>query len=53
MNLINEKGEDFINTELERLQNIQKGKITPEKKNEIQARINILSSFTQFSKDEL
>ncbi|GAB6030196.1 hypothetical protein CHUAL_005872 [Chamberlinius hualienensis] len=52
MNKIVERGDGFVTAELERMQTIQKGKVTTEKKNEFQAKINILLSFTINNKDK-
>lgn len=40
-----EKGDDFVSNELKRVQSLAKGKISKEKKEEMQQRINILHSF--------
>ncbi|GLH05240.1 hypothetical protein R5R35_010487 [Gryllus longicercus] len=40
-----EKGDDFIEKEMKRVQNLAKGKVSKEKKEEILQRINILQSF--------
>ncbi|GFG30294.1 hypothetical protein Cfor_04448 [Coptotermes formosanus] len=40
-----DKGDDFVSNELKRVQSLAKGKITKEKKEEMQQRINILQSF--------
>ncbi|XP_067015179.2 endoplasmic reticulum resident protein 29 [Anabrus simplex] len=40
-----EKGEEFIPSELKRVQNLAKGKISKEKKEEMEQRLNILQSF--------
>uniref|UniRef100_T1IXD9 Endoplasmic reticulum resident protein 29 n=1 Tax=Strigamia maritima TaxID=126957 RepID=T1IXD9_STRMM len=45
MRKVIEKGEELIESELDRIGNIQKGKITKEKRDEIQSRLNILQSF--------
>uniref|UniRef100_A0A646QHS0 Endoplasmic reticulum resident protein 29 n=1 Tax=Hemiscolopendra marginata TaxID=943146 RepID=A0A646QHS0_9MYRI len=51
MSKVIERGDDLVENEVERLTNIQKSKITKEKKEEMQARLNILQSFRV--KDEL
>jgi len=40
-----DKGDDFVSNELKRVQSLAKGKISKEKKEEMQQRINILQSF--------
>ncbi|KAG8233421.1 hypothetical protein J437_LFUL013415 [Ladona fulva] len=45
-----EKGPDFVDTEVKRVEGIIKGKVSKEKKEEMQYRINILQSFRR---DEL
>lgn len=40
-----DKGDDFVHNELKRVQGLAKGKISKEKKEEMQQRINILQSF--------
>lgn len=40
-----DKGDDFVHNELKRVQGLAKGKMSKEKKEEIQQRINILQSF--------
>ncbi|XP_049794031.1 endoplasmic reticulum resident protein 29 [Schistocerca nitens] len=45
-----EKGDEFIPNEMKRVQNLAKGKLSKEKKEEMQHRLNILQSFTH---DEL
>lgn len=40
-----DKGDDFMSNELKRVQSLAKGKISKEKKEEMQQRINILQSF--------
>lgn len=51
MRRLTEKGDDFVEQEIERVSNIQKGKITKEKKTEMRSKLNILQSFR--AKDEL
>jgi len=51
MRKVIEKGDDLVHAEFERLSNLQKGKITKTKRDEMQSRLNILQSFTV--KDEL
>lgn len=51
MRKVAEKGDEFVAKELERVSNIQKGKLTKEKKTEMQSKVNILQSFRL--KDEL
>ena len=53
MRKIIEKGNEFMNNELKRVQNILKGKLSKEKTTEMQHRINILQSFKIITKDEL
>lgn len=55
MDRVTERGNGFINSEKTRIQNIRKGKITDEKRQELQIRLNILDSFTSGpdSKNEL
>jgi len=50
MRKIIDKGNDFIETEMKRIQNLVQGKISGEKKQEMSYRLNILQSF---QKDEL
>jgi endoplasmic reticulum protein 29 len=50
MRRIIEKGDEFVGTEMQRVQNILQGKVAKEKKEEMQYRVNILQSF---NKDEL
>lgn len=45
-----EKGDEFIDAEMKRVQNLAKGKLSKDKKQEMQYRINILQSFAH---DEL
>lgn len=45
MEKILEKGDDFIQTEITRVNKLLAGKISNEKKNELSQRINILKSF--------
>ena len=40
-----DKGDEFVSSELKRVQSLAKGKISKEKKEEMQQRINILQSF--------
>lgn len=51
MNKIVEKGDEFVDKEWERVKKLQNGKITKEKKTDMQSRMNILQSFKL--KDEL
>ncbi|KAK6636412.1 hypothetical protein RUM43_010073 [Polyplax serrata] len=51
MRKIIEKGNEFADSELKRIQNILKGKLSKEKQSEMQYRMNILQSFR--GKDEL
>lgn len=53
MRKILDKGDDFTDSELKRIENILKGKISKEKVTEMQYRINILQSFKITPKDEL
>lgn len=53
MRKIIEKGIDFIDAEIKRVQNILKGKLSKEKITEMQYRLNILQSFQVIPKDEL
>lgn len=45
MRKVIEKNDDFVPKELERVEKLLKGKITKEKQDELQKRINILQSF--------
>ena len=45
MRKVLDKGDDFVSNELKRVQSLAKGKISKEKKEEMQQRINILHSF--------
>lgn len=53
MRKIIEKDNSFTETELKRIENILKGKLSKEKQAEMQQRINILQSFKVNVKDEL
>lgn len=56
MDKIIETGDDFINTEQQRLKKLLDGKISEEKKKQLQIRTNILQSFhyaTKKHSDEL
>lgn len=56
MEKIIEVGDDFINTEQQRLKKLLDGKISEEKKKQLAIRTNILQSFQQAAKkvsDEL
>lgn len=48
-----EKGEEFLSSESSRVENLIKGKISKEKKEELQQRINILQAFKTPVHDEL
>lgn len=50
MEKILEKGDEFINTEYERVKKILNGKVSEEKKKEIGIRINILQTFQLYDK---
>jgi endoplasmic reticulum protein 29 len=50
MRKVVDKGDEFVSTEMTRVQNLLQGKITKDKKEEMQYRVNILQSFR---KDEL
>lgn len=50
MQKIMEKGDEFVQAEIQRVENLRKTKITIEKKETLQKRLNILQSFTH---DEL
>ncbi|KAL0267121.1 UNVERIFIED_CONTAM: hypothetical protein PYX00_009476 [Menopon gallinae] len=53
MRRILDKGDDFTDTEIRRVENVLKGKISKEKIAEMQYRINILQSFKIAPRDEL
>lgn len=54
MHKVMERGDKFIASEKERLQNLMKGKISDGKKSQLQARLNVLHSFqVHETKDEL
>lgn len=53
MRKIIEKGDDFLNTESVRVENLLKGKISKDKKDELQHRLNILQAFKTDVHDEL
>lgn len=56
MKKIVEKGEGFVETEVERLEKLRSGKLSDKKKEQIGERLNILSTFTVskiHGKDEL
>jgi len=48
-----EKGDEFLGSETSRVENLLKGKVSKEKKDELQQRINILQGFKNPSHDEL
>lgn len=52
MEKIIEKGDDFVNTEYERVKKILSGKVSEEKKKEIGIRINILQTFQLYDKQQ-
>ena len=45
MQKIIEKGDGFVETELERLEKLRSGKLSDKKKEQIGGRLNILSTF--------
>lgn len=53
MKRILEKGEDFIGLEIKRIKNLLDGKISENKKSELNDNINILSRFKINKKEEL
>lgn len=53
MRKILEKDDSFTESEIKRIENILKGKLSKEKSTEMQQRINILQSFKITVKDEL
>lgn len=53
MRKILEKDDSFTESEIKRIENILKGKLSKEKQTEMQQRINILQSFKVTVKDEL
>lgn len=55
MKKIVEKGNEFVNTEIERLEKLRDGKLSDKKKEQIGDRLNILSTFSVSKdvKDEL
>ena len=54
MKKVVEKGNEFINTETQRVEKLQSGKISDKKKEQLNDRLNILASFSMgLQKDEL
>ncbi|KAK7475668.1 hypothetical protein BaRGS_00033094 [Batillaria attramentaria] len=53
MKKVVEKGDDFIKTEIERVEKLKDGKVSDKKKEQLGSRLNILSSFEMRLKDEL
>lgn len=53
MKKIEEKGDTFINSEIERVEKLKDGKVSDKKKEELNRRLNILTSFELRLKDEL
>lgn len=53
MKKILEKGDDFIKTEVERVEKLKSGKVSEKKKAQLGDRLNVLSSFQFKLKDEL
>lgn len=53
MRKVLEKGDEFLNSELSRVQNLLKGKISKDKKEEMLQRVNILQAFNSSPHDEL
>ena len=48
-----EKGNDFIDTELKRVEKLSEGKVSPKKKQQLKDRLQILTSFQNRFRDEL
>ncbi|XP_050409963.1 endoplasmic reticulum resident protein 29 [Patella vulgata] len=53
MSKILEKGEEFIDTEINRVEKLRDGKVSEKKKEQLGERLNILTSFQMRMKDEL
>ncbi|XP_035690516.1 endoplasmic reticulum resident protein 29-like [Branchiostoma floridae] len=53
MKKVQEKGKDFVNTEITRVKKLQDGKVSKTQKENIKNRLNVLSSFKAAVKDEL
>ena len=54
MKKVIEKGNDFIDTEIKRVEKLQSGKLSDKKKEQLNDRLNILASFSMgIKKDEL
>lgn len=53
MRKVLEKGDEFLNSELARVQNLLKGKISKDKKEEMLQRVSILQAFNSPPHDEL
>lgn len=53
MSKILEKGDEFVETEIKRVEKLKEGKVSDKKKEQLNGRLNILHSFTMRQKDEL
>ena len=53
MRKIIEKGNDFISSEVKRVEKLRSGKVSDKKKEQLSDRLNVLSTFKMRSKDEL
>ena len=53
MSKVLDKGSNFINTEMERVEKLKDGKVSDKKKEQLGKRLNILTSFEMRLKDEL